>query len=318
MKKCDKKAQINFVWIFAIFAGGAILVLSIYGASQAGETATQQSSSQTAKSISILIDPLQAGYTEGTYGSITFSEETRIYNQCSTAEFGYNALSVSTQDNNGDWADSGEETKVTNKYIFSSDTNDAKTFYVLSKPFYFPYKVSDLTFMIYEDYCFVSAPDEISTELTALNIEKVKVSETLENCSASSTTVCFKSKLEDCDIYVTGADESEDSDYFSGTVAKDGYSVRYVGNLMYAAIFSDESNYLCNVERLLYRAISIAEVLSSKADLMSNRGCTSSMKTYLSGWTSSLESIEASEIYSLADTAESLEERNDGEVCNLW
>ena len=75
-----KLAQFNFAWIFAILIGAAILLFAIFGAMKTGDTAKLQSNTEIAKQISILTDPLQAGFSEGSFGSISFQKETRIRN----------------------------------------------------------------------------------------------------------------------------------------------------------------------------------------------------------------------------------------------
>ncbi len=116
-----KKGQFNFVWLFAIIAGGAILFLAVYGAVKTGDSARFQSDSEIAKSISVITDPLQAGFSEGSFGKISFREETRINNICFSGEFGKNDISVATRSSVGEeWNLPGGTTSIHNKYIFSS------------------------------------------------------------------------------------------------------------------------------------------------------------------------------------------------------
>ena len=120
-----KKGQFNFVWIFALVAGGAILALAVYGATQAGDTMRFQSDTEVAKSISIITDPLQAGFADGSFGRISFRQETRINNICFDGEFGKNDISVATRSDVGEeWKSSGGATSIRNKYIFSPDSID--------------------------------------------------------------------------------------------------------------------------------------------------------------------------------------------------
>ena len=97
-----KKAQFNFVWLFAIIAGATILVLAVYGAMKAGDTMRFQTDSEIAKSISIISDPLQAGFSEGSFGKILFKQETRINNFCFDGGFGTHSISVSTKSDIGE------------------------------------------------------------------------------------------------------------------------------------------------------------------------------------------------------------------------
>ena len=297
-----KKAQFSFVWIFALVVGGAILFLAIYGAMQAGDTASIRSNTETAKSIAILTDPLQAGFSDGSFGRISFKENTKINNICNSNEFGNNIISVAVQSGkNDEWSLAGSGITVSNKYIFSSEADSGKDFYVFSKPFYFPYKVADLTFLILDNYCFVGANDDVADEIIGLNMPNIEI----ENCTLpNSIRVCFSSN-EDCDITVDNRRVEKGSD-----------EMEYVGNLMYAAIFSDKDIYNCNVERLKYRAAQIAEEFSQKADLMSSRGCGTSMAGSLKGWSIILNNSNS--LVALESEADELDKMNENSLCRVW
>jgi hypothetical protein len=321
MRKVTKKAQLNFTWIFAILAGGAILLLAIYGATRVGDTARFQSDSEIAKQISILADPLQAGYAEGSFGSISFQKETRVNNICYSTEFGKNEISVSTRSSVGEeWNPAGVATTIKNKYIFSKTRTSGKDFYIFSKPFKLPYKVADLIFMTSENYCFSGSGtnyQEIVDEVTNLNIPNIETTSPCVNTDAIK--VCFSS-TSNCDIIVSGDCSGCDSDFDKGTVkwTDSGETVAYVGNLMYAAIFSEGSNYNCNIERLLYRAEKISEELINKSNLMSARDCSTGMNSDLSSWKTRLSSATPENIQLLLDQSNNLEIKNDGAYCNLW
>ena len=311
-----EKGQFNFVWMFAIFAGGAILVLAIFGAMKAGDTVRFQSDTEAAKSISILTDPLQAGFADSSFGIISFNQETRINNICFSEEFGKNDISVSMQSNVGEkWNLAGGATSIHNKYIFSSEKNSGEDYYVLSKSFNFPYKVSDLIFLTSENYCFLNTPDEIGDEITGLNIPNIEIND----CEVTNAVnVCFGDG-NNCDIKIFGYCNSEcDSIYDIGIVAKSSGDMEYVGNLMYAAIFSDKLIYDCNVERLMYRTGKIAEELVSKTDLMDARNCNTNLKPDLIRWNSLTINADASELMSLRLDANNLERKNNRELCGLW
>ena len=124
-----KKGQFNFAWMFAIVVGGAILFLAVFGAMRAGDTYRYQSDTEIAKSLSVITDPLQAGFAEGSFGKISFNEETRINNICFDGPhldtkdrtgqgFGKNDISVSTRSDIGEeWNLPGGATSVHNKYF---------------------------------------------------------------------------------------------------------------------------------------------------------------------------------------------------------
>ena len=314
----DKKAQIHFGWIFAVLVGGAILFFAIYGAMKTGDTQRLQTDSQVAKSISVLTDPLQAGFSEGSKGEIHFKKITRINNNCYDNAFGRNDLSVSTRSDIGkEWNTPGVETSIYNKYIFSKERTEAKDFYVFSKPLELPYKIADLIFLISDNYCFLQAPEEIADELSSFNIPAIQVETKLENCTLpNQTIVCFRARdPKDCDMFVH--DISGEGIITKGKSEDD--DIQYTGEaLMYAVIFSDKINYQCNVQRLLYRGQIIADELTKKSALMSSRGCQSSINQDLTIWKQILNSTSPDGVKGLYTQSIELNDKNERERCNLW
>ena len=311
----SNRGQFNFAWIFAIIVGGAILFLAIYGALQVGDTQRFKSDTEVAKSIAILTDPLQAGFSEGSFGKIGFQQETRINNFCFDDDFGKNEISVATRSDVGEeWNLAGGATSIHNKYLFSPERGSGEEFYVFSKPFEFPYKIADLIFMTSESYCFINAPEEISDEITGLNIENIEV----ENCTDLDVNVCFGSGS-DCDVTVYGACMSGcDTVYDEGTVEKYGVQMKYVGNLMYGAIFSDKLVYDCNVRRLMYRAAKISEGFSKKTDIMDARGCNTKLKADLIFWGGSTINASSDNLIGLRQMADVMNKKNERELCGVW
>ena len=310
-----KRGQFNFAWMFAIVVGGAILFLAIFGAMRAGDTARFQSQTEIAKSISIITDPLQAGFAEGSFGKILFRQETRINNICFSGGFGKNDISVSTKSDIGEpWVMAGGATSIHNKYIFSEEQNAGLDFYVFSKPFNFPYEVSDLIFMTSDNYCFMNAPEEIADELTGMNIENIEV----DNCTfADAVNVCFGSGS-DCDVMVYGSCSSKcGTIYDEGVVSKSDGDMRYVGNLMYAAIFSDKLIYDCNVERLMYRNGKIAEEFVAKANLMNARGCNTNLESALAVWAGLTINATSEDLIALRSMSDSMESKQ-SKLCEIW
>lgn len=307
-----KKGQFNFVWLFAIVAGGAILFLAIYGALRFGDTARFQSDTEVAKSIAIITDPLQAGFAESSFGKILFQQETRINNVCYDEEFGKNDISVSMWSGVGEeWNLPGGATSIHNKYIFSSGKSSGLDYYVFSKSFDFPYEVSDLIFLTSENYCFVNAPDG----LLGLSVPNIEV----DDCGVGDVVrVCFGAGS-DCDVMVYGSCLSGcDSVYDEGVVVKDGVDMKYVGNLMYGAIFSDKGIYDCNVRRLMYRAGKIAEEFADKTDLMDARGCNTNLKPDLIFWGAMVGNASVDDLASLRTMADVIDRKNRGEGCGVW
>ena len=306
----NKSGVFNFVWLFAIIAGAAILVLAVYGAMKAGDVQRFQTDSEIAKSISVLMDPLQSGFAEGSHGKISFTQETRINNDCSFVDFGSNDVSVSTRSGVGEaWVPAGVASSMPNKYVFSGERNSGKDFYVFSKSFEFPYKVADLIFMTTGKYCFLGAPEDLVDDVVAMRVPNIEV----ENCSYDAVKVCF-GYGNDCNITVVGTSSS----YEVGTVEKDGESLIYVGDFMYGAIFADEDIYECNVRRLMYRTGMIADVYLEKADLMDARGCNTNLQGKLAAWKGMVDGADSGDLGPLRTAARGLGRDEDGEACGLW
>ena len=310
----SKNAQFNFVWLFAIIAGGAILALAIYGAIKIGDTQRYKTDTEIGKKISIITDPLQAGFSEGSFGKIVFKQETRINNDCLDNGFGENRISVATKSRIGkEWNLAGGATSIKNKYIFSSSKNSGEEYYVFSKPFYFPFKVADLIFLTSQNYCFINAPDQIAEEVESLNIENIKI----DNCSENDIKVCFGSG--NCDINVYGTCMSNcDSVYDEGYVEKAGQKMNYVGALMYAGIFSDKEIYDCNVKRLMYRLGKISEIFAKKTDLMNARDCNTNLKADLILLSSMAMNTTSDNLVAMNNFVKQLETKNEKEVCGVW
>ncbi|MCH7850331.1 MAG: hypothetical protein IH845_01680 [Nanoarchaeota archaeon] len=313
------QGQFNFAWIFALIVGGSILVLAIYGAVSAGNTQREITDTKIARSFSIITDPLQAGFSDGSYDDVEFGDVTRLNNYCFDIGFGSNKISISTRsDILSEWNPPGVETSIENKYIFSKENSEGKIYHSFSKPFYFPYKVSDLIFLSPDEYCFVSAPEHIIEEVgIAKNINVDIGCEDDENL----IKVCFGSgsgSKSNCDMNVYGScrTSSCNSIYDEGTVSKKGSELKYVSSLMYGAIFADEEMYTCNVNRLLYRTGRIAEVLSKKADLMNRRGCNTNLRSEIAIYGERVIDSSYKDLQSI-DYFE-IDRQNDLEVCGLW
>lgn len=303
--------EFSFVWLFALLAGASILFLAIYGALRTADTERFQADTEIAREISILTDPLQAGFAQGSFGKIEFASETRINNFCTSTgeDFGKNDISVSTRSEIGqEWNLPGGATSIRDKYIFSSGVNTGEEYYIFSKPFNLPYKVADLTILTSGNYCFVDAPEEIKEEILGLRIPNIQMS---PNCTLiDPTSVCF-GLSGNCEIRVLGTIES-------GKIEKYGVTLDYTGNLLYAAMFSDKGIYDCNVKRLMQRTAMIAEEFSQKTEYLNLRGCGTNMKPHLDFWYSSTINSDVNNIISLGDQAKAIELENDRELCGVW
>jgi len=320
----NKKAQFNFVLIFASIAGGMILLLAIYGAVKVGGTFQRQTEAELAKSIDIITNPLQAGFAEGATSQIVFRKETRITNECDlNSRFGENVISVQTKSSVGEpWSENPQEYRLYNKYLFS-EVQEGKKFFVYSKPFYTGYKVTDLLFISTGDYCFIYPPEEIAQEIMGLNVPNIGIITEGGNntCSEGSKKVCFGSS-NGCDVFVKGEclENRCDSEYDFGYVTdENGVRKYFSGNLILGAIISDKELYECNIKRLLYRSSRVADILSRKTDLMSMRGCTSLLKTDLDQFAVILQNSSSANLETIYYMSNDLEKKNDKEGgCKLW
>lgn len=308
----SRRAQFNFVWLFAIVAGSAILFLAVYGAVRSGDASDTLRDTSTARSISILTDPLQAGFADGSFGTLSFRDETRIRVSCLSGGLGTSSIEVQTRSGpNGEWSRGGVPTSTPNKYIFSGDVVSSSEFTVFSKPFSFPYEISDLIFLIPEEYCFISPPSYVGDELSRLSMPFVSVGSSCNNSDA--VHVCFGGGSV-CDMVVS----CSDSRCSSGSVDRGGVQLSFVGSLLYGAIFSSEDNYRCNVDRLTTRGSLIAREFMDKVDLLNARDCTSGVKADLFLWSNLLSNVSVSSLSGLVSAAETLDQRNSQTRCRVW
>jgi hypothetical protein len=327
----NKRGDFNFALLFAIIAGSAILLLAIYGAVKAGNSAQVQSAAEVAKEFDIITNPLQGGFAPTKTSLITFPKNTRIENTCSFYnDFGYNSIAVQSEVGTGDkWLDSTIPVRINNKYIYS-DFEEGKSFRVMSKSFEFPYKVADLLFITSKNYCFMHPPAELAKSILSLSVKPTEQNfigvETDENntCFDEAITVCFE--FGNCDIVISGTCNDEtscDSKYDSGTVRKNGETMTYEGNLLFAALFSSKEIYDCNFQRLMFRTSKIADILSAKADLMNARGCNTQMKLDMEYFSGITKNGQIEDLRTLSSAAKILKDAKQefgsyASECDLW
>jgi len=312
-----KRGEFGFVWFFAIIAGIAILLLSIYAAMKLGKTLEIENEATIAKKLTILTDPLEAGFTSATFGTIKFQRKTEIYLYCDEGGFGYNSIRAKTK---SDIQTARSEFTVpvstSEKYIYGLEEDAGENFYILSKAFNFPFKIADYVILISDSrhYCIKDAPEDFREELSSLRIPVIE----FDNCSRRDDTVmvCFGSS--NCDISITGNCQSCQDLYETGVVRYEGNEREYVGNLIYPAIFASTSNYRCNTNRLLYRGSTVTKILARKAELMNVRDCSTNMYGPLSAWSQKLDGATYKDMAEMYSDALAMEEANKWEVCNVW
>ncbi|MBU2612786.1 MAG: hypothetical protein KKB62_03640, partial [Nanoarchaeota archaeon] len=241
--------------------------------------------------------------------TLTLPVESRIENSCdSFVNFGSLTLTIREKVRD-EWSESGVGISSTNKYLFSPNPLEGKEFFVFAKEFEFPFKVSNLIYVLnsQETYCFLGAPNEVRRELLNLNAPNFKFSD----CPASSTKVCFGGEM-GCEINV---------DYTGRTVRKGGNTMHFAtDSLMYGAIFSDNINYECEVSRLMKRTKELSGLYYEKSlSLLNNIGCDSSVSSLLLAFNSDLSGFQNSQnLNFLESQAGMINSINRNSGCRLW
>ncbi len=305
--KNKKGVEFNFAWLFAILAGAVILFLAIYFASNLIKTSNKEITSTTAKQLSIILEPMETGLASAKkISTISLKDETKIYNDCyESGGFGLQRISLSSK-SLGKWTSKSADIPITNKYLFSRDIEQGKDFYVFSKPFELPWKVSEIIFLTSSSYCFLDSPDFIKDELESLGLENTK----LGNCSKEDEIVCFSGGV-NCNINVNLIGNEED---YYGSVSTDTESVNYAGSLMYGAIFSSKEVYECNLARLGKRLLQQALIYEDESRFLSSKCGTSSTMLMINA----ARNLSSDNILGLNEVAKNVDKQNEAAECKLW
>jgi len=247
-KFLKRGVALPFNWIFAIIVGIVILFLALYAVGKFLDTSQMIGSTETSAKL--------VGVFEGIGGigdekiEINFRDESQVEFDCdelSNRPFGLQRIRYGN----------GLDVSIKDKYVFSDKVVEGKKLNIFSKPFYLGYKVSDLVVVSSKNYCFINAPLGIKEELSNLELSNVQFDK--EDCEGID--VCFSGN---CDIVVD-----------NGVIKKDGKRMIYVGNLVFAGIFSSPEIYECNVKRLVNRFKELALIYEEKTNLIKSKGCNS-------------------------------------------
>ena len=301
--------QISFAWLFAIIVGAFILFLAIFASTSIIQTEQTSTDAQTAKEIGILLNPLETGFETGKTNSIIIPSETRIFNRCNNdGFFGRQIIKVS-QKTFGEWTDTNVDVGFSNKYIFSENFVEGKKFFLFSKPFEFPFKVTDLIYLTSAEkkYCFLNPPEQIEDEISSLNQENLL----LTNCDVNSVRVCFNSNS-NCDITVN---------YGSRYVDKNNERMFfYTDSLMYSAIFSEKEIYECQLKRVMQRAEQLSLLYVDKAEFISREECNTNLNQELLELNNLENNFRSSENFNnnIINLVNKIETRNKIAECKLW
>jgi hypothetical protein len=311
--------DISFGWIFAVLVGAFIIFLAIYGVVKFVNMQKNYVSSEGARSIGILTNPLETSFESGKRAMIVTGAETRIYTNCSNAStFGKQLIATSERSYNR-WGEDPLETSFQNKYIFSKNPVDGKKFYVFSKPLNFPFKVGDLMYLTSatDKYCFVKPPHNIEEEISDLRGGSISKDEnfflvnTKSQCGTGNITVCFNGEI-GCNVLVSMS---------SKMVKKRNEAVWFEGDaLMYAAIFSNKADYECQVDRLMNRTEQLFQIYSNKSKfILQKTGCNTELDVELIQMLALIKGFQDSEDLSVIyDLADDMGKKNEYAECKLW
>jgi hypothetical protein len=271
-----KKAafEMGFNWIFAILAGGFILFIAIYAASNLIKTGNQVTQTEKAASFTAVLDPYETGLASGKSSEINFNKETRLYFDCSHKThppFGsmwFSSSEVLFEEYNS----YGVNTTTINKYVFVEKITEGKKFVAFSKPFFLPFKIADIIVISATNYCFYDTPEEVIDDIGGLNLPNIQFVNGSIKCSGIK--VCFDDKKSDnCEVKVA---------YKEKYVQRYGKRMYFEGSLLYGAIFSSPDIYECNVKRLMNKFVELGGIYNEKIKIIERKECDPKIGTKLS------------------------------------
>ena len=299
----------TFSWIFAIIAGAVILFSAIYITNKLISSQELEQDTFVAGQLSNLLAPIETNLEDTKYSVIEFSEDTRVYNECSNeGVFGSQKLSTSSKGLGEDYSKQSVRKSTFNRYIFSRgvEETDGKKMRVITKPLTMPFKIGDLIIMYGQNYCFVNPTGAIEEELMDISSDGkqnigINISSNANSCPKDFTKVCFNQI--GCEINVNTQ---------SKVVTKYGKELYYTGDsLEIAAILSDPLIYECQLKRLASRAGELGALYSSKSTYIEGNGCSNNLVGDLQNFVAATN-VNSSRDFArrLAPIAQNLEEKN--------
>jgi len=326
-KRAKSGFEMPFSWVFAIIVGSIILFLAIYGTSRYIGVAREEQYTKTAAEIRNYLNPIVTGIaTSASPPPIRFTQETRTYFDCREISsqspiFGRQTIAFSEKSRiGGDWGEPGGRISVYNKYIFADEVEEGKILYFGVMGFYMGFKVDDLVFVSSEDYCFVTPPNEVKKKVQGI-FQNVNISNTVGDCEEDSVKVCFDFVDNRCNMTVFGTCNLEDCEtkYDTGYINKGFDSNSFVGNLMYAAIFSSSDIYECNVKRLGMKMSELSYLYKEKIDLVQTRGCMSDIGANLDVIAQRSSNMQSSlDLERIYQEVVAMDEKNEDAVCPIY
>jgi hypothetical protein len=246
------KGQIQqFAWIFSVIVGAIILFLTFFFLSQYAKQVEKPTRQITiASGLNLLLEPFSAisNIAEVRAEILEIPKDYYIEIGC---ERNYNTIKARKIEEK--YFEISE--KVLDKYIFSKPFNSKKNkkFIVYSVPIEIPFHVGNAIIIVTNETCLADLPYKKSD---------------LENTLAELEEIVKEEKIPK--INFSCRDENRYN-------AKNGYGNMagkyWIRSMVSAAVFSDKDLYDCNLNRILDRAIRIAELLEKKAQIASQYGC---------------------------------------------
>jgi len=279
----DKKGQVEFNWIFVMIIGAVILFLAIFFVGKLMGTQRYASETEMVSNFDILLNPFAS---IGGMGTVTLAKTiqmpqiTQINQTCSTKDRRITMYLRSESSTGKKWGEWSLAKQIYNKYIFSNSFMEAKAFEVFSMPLNLPFRVDDLIFILDKNYCFINAPAEVKGEIGMVNLSKLQFVNSQNDCKTGSTEVCFETS--GCDIRVVDECTTDCNKFDYGYISKKGKLDYATTPMMYAAIFSDQKMYDCEMEMIKERLNGLIDIYKQKAAILSGQGCgTSELQTAL-------------------------------------
>jgi len=311
---------IGFNWIFAIIVGGVILFLAIYGASKFISSGEQVLYTGTAAKLISLLDPATGLASGMKPAEINFKKLSKIYFECNVwrnQPFGEQTIAFSEQTFGEKYGDKGREVTIKNKYVFAEDVLEGEKIHYFIMPFFMSFKVDDIIMMSSENYCFYDSPEEVKENVESLGIKNVVLmNSSAEGCNG--VKVCFGSTSSDCDLSISGECLGCRNKYEYGNVIKNGKKMYYMGDLIYAAIFSAPEIYECNVKRLKSKFDELSLIYIDKIKIIERKGCSSNIGAKLGAMQGDINSSR--DLIGLVDEINSIDVMNEGvkSGCRLY
>ena len=321
MNKKAKKAQMPaFAWVFSLIIGAFILFFAFFFVGRLSQTSQQYGQAVYTTSLDTLLEPFTSSLASGQSDIIKLQKGTQLKAECyydmKGRSFGKSILKARPPSMTKSQGYSFDKL-VYDKYIFSRELKlgNGKLF-VISMPFEMPFRIADLTMLIGDNYCFVSLPYKYNQTLWELseNVSnaglKFQFPNSVDKCDDNTMKVCWTN--DDCDVKIKGDNP--------GTVKfrHDANAYPWIGNMVYAAMFSDADVYNCSFKRLMLKAKTLTGLYKKQAALLGSKGCVTGLDSSLEELDGDLDNISNLDMPKLWTDAQAIDAQNRYASCKLY